>query len=213
MIRALVALVALSLSTAVSPMSEAGAMADKTVPPTLDLSAIRYLICRDHGNYYTGSAFLIAPHTLATARHVAHMEKCVDLETGAVMKEFHDDPIHDFALMSSPSLPTDIPYVKYRCDGLKKGKTYLSYGITGYGQARPIFRMNSIVATGDIVKDDNWVEDFPHSRGMRIFKGAIAPGMSGGPVVDTDGYAVAVNNAGNSVTSLLYDLKDTILCK
>ena len=36
--------------------------------------------------------------------------------------------------------------------------------------------------------------------------------MSGGPVADDKGVAYALNNAGNDVATLLFDLADTGLC-
>jgi hypothetical protein len=185
--------------------------------PSVDLSAVRYILCKvatpKGPAFYTGSAFMIADHVIATARHVAHGDTCMDVASGTEVKMYHEDTTHDFALMSAPGLPTNIPYLKYRCDGIKPNKPYLSYGITDYDQDVPILRENTIYSTNKIVKDDDAVDDFPHSAGMREFNGFIAPGMSGGPVTDIDGYVVAVNNAGSDTDTLLFDLKDTVLCK
>jgi hypothetical protein len=183
------------------------------IPPSINLSAIRYIYCTKGDSGYTGSAFLIGDHELATARHVAHGDKCYDVATHTQVKMFYEDTRHDFALMVAPSLPTNIPYLRYRCDGIKAGHPYMSYGVTDFQQDVPILRENTIRATKDIIKEDDAVDEFPHSKGMRLFDGAIAPGMSGGPVTDIDGYVVAVNNAGDGHQTLLFDIKDSALCK
>jgi S1-C subfamily serine protease len=213
MIKTILALLAVTMPTPTYAPTVFAPYTDPSIPPSLNLSAVRYIACQKGDDFYTGSAFLIGPGILATARHVAHGDKCVDVQTETVVTEYQDDPRHDFALMSAPGLPRNIPYVRYRCDGIKPNTTYLSYGVTDYGQSVPILRMNTVVSTGDIVKSDDAVDDLPYSKGMRVFKGPVAPGMSGGPVVDTQGYAVAVNNAGNAMTTLLFGLKDTIICK
>ena len=187
---------------------------DYPVPPSVDISAIRFIGCPIAGTAYEeqGSGFLIGKGILATAYHVAAGQNCYDEATGAKLVMYYKDPKHDFALMTGPDMPTDLPYIKYACLPFKKGESYIYYGISQYGQARPIIRNNTLVYTGDVTQDDKAVVDFIYSKGMSIFRGAIAPGMSGGPVTDVNGYAVAVNNAGNSDTTLLFQLKDTLLC-
>jgi S1-C subfamily serine protease len=183
------------------------------IPATVDLSAVRYIACDSKEGPYTGSAFLIDHHVLATARHVAIGDHCIDVASNTPVLLYKQDDRHDFALMVAPGVDDNIPFVKYRCDGIQPNKPYLSYGITDYGQNEAILRMNTVYSTRNVVGNDDAVDGLPHSKGMVRFAGPIAPGMSGGPVVDLSGYAVAVNNAGDGHNSMLFDLKDTILCK
>ena len=92
------------------------------------------------------------------------------------------------------------------------GQPYLSYGITFYGQPRPIVRMNVIVATDYYTTAEDKIGDTP-SPGLRFLTQHIAPGMSGGPVIDLNGYALALNNAGSDEDTLLYEFADGPLCK
>lgn len=194
------------------------------VPPTMDLSAIRYIICDTvDGQEYSGSGFLIGKGVMATAFHVAEgnwmdMPKvapvCYDVATNTRIVAYKLDPNHDFALMTGPGLPTDIPYIKYACNRPIPGKAYTAYGITDYGQQEPILRSNTVIATdkiSSIVDVDSWVEGIP-SPGMRVYQNPDAPGMSGGPVAD-GGSVIAINDAGDDKTSQNYDLADTILCQ
>ena len=184
-----------------------------TQPATMDISAVRYIDCKDSiEGEYTGSGFLIGDHILATAYHIASGAKCTDVLTGTPLKTYATDPKHDFALMTGPGLPTDIPYVKYSCSRFIPGQPYISYGISDYMTMKPIVRDNTIYATENMTSNDYEIEGTP-SPGMRVFKGFIAPGMSGGPVTDLEGKAHGVNNAGNRNSTIIYELTDTILCK
>ena len=177
-------------------------------PETMDISAVRYLDCGD----WVGSGFLIADKLLVTALHVAKDTVCTDVASGGKLMMYKYDSEHDLALLTGPSLPTDIPYVKYSCRRFVTGQPYLSYGVTFYNQPRPITRMNVIVATSDYTDSNDLIGETP-SPGLRIFNQHIAPGMSGGPVTDLNGYALAVNNAGSDTDTLLYEFADGILCK
>lgn len=186
------------------------------VDPTMNLNAIHSIHCQTKdGEEYIGTGWLIAKNTIATANHIAAGEHCVDQTTKVPLHMYKQDVNHDFALMVGKE-PDDEPYLKYTCKRPTPGKVYVSYGITSYGYdwGHLLFRNNAIVATKHVIKDDAEVTDLPHSKGMRVYWGPIAPGMSGGPVVDPlTGYAYALNNAGSNTTSLLYDLADTPLCQ
>jgi hypothetical protein len=156
---------------------------------------------------------LIGPHILITALHVATEKNCRDSETNSPLTIYKRDDKHDLALVTSPALPTDIPYYKITCSKFVTGRKYLSYGITPYGQKRPILRDNIITATKNYTDILDLVGGTP-APGMREFDGAIAPGMSGGPVVDPEnGLIYAVNNAGSESDTLLYELADGMMCK
>lgn len=209
-INLLLGLLALGTSTATDIFSQ------PPIPPSINLSAIRYIYCPEPDGWVSGTGFLIADGVMATADHVAREMKdhiCYDQTDGVriPLKPYKEDPQHDFALVSG-NLPTDMPYVKYSCQKFVKGNQYHSYGITSYGMEYPIARMNTIRFTGGYVDNTDAVEDFPNSKGMGLFDTPIAPGMSGGPVLNEQDYAVAVNNAGNEKDTLLFQLADTALC-
>jgi hypothetical protein len=129
---------------------------------------------------------------------------------------YKDDKKHDFALMTG-NLPQDLPYIGISCERFKKGREYFSFGITQargewFDYPRPLVRMNTIEATSYYTGPGALVSG-KLQPGMRILKGAIEYGMSGGPVIGSDGLARAANNAGNSVRTLLYEFADTILCQ
>lgn len=212
-----------SLFLLFSPAPAAAQRIDK-VPPTMDLSAVRYIICTtSDGDEYSGSGYLIGPKIMATAFHVAEggwmtMPKkdpvCYDIATQTRVVTYKLDIKHDFALMTGVGLPTNIPYLKYNCSRPIPGHAYTSYGVTDYGQPAPIFRTNVIIATDKFSTADNkdtWVENMP-SPGLRIYQGVIAPGMSGGPVADLLGNIVSFNSAGDDKTTDNFDLADTPLC-
>ena len=175
--------------------------------PTVDISAIRYLDC----GTWVGSGFIIADGVLVTAMHVAAGTQCTDTETGGKLMVYKTDLKHDLALLTGPSLPTDIPYIKVSCQRFVTGQPYLSYGTTFYDQPRPISRMNVIMAKGYYSTNADTIDGVP-SPGLRVFDNAIAPGMSGGPVIDLEGRAHGLNNAGSNDTTMIYEFADGILC-
>ena len=198
----------LLLALLASPTGLMDVLAPAHRDPTVDISAVRYLDC---GNW-VGSGFMIADGVLVTAYHVAKGDQCTDTETGGKLMVYKTDPKHDLALLTGPTLPTDIPYIKVSCSRFVTGQPYLSYGTTFYDQPRPISRMNVIVATDSYSRDQDTIDGVP-SPGLRVFDKAIAPGMSGGPVVDLQGMAHGLNNAGSDVNTMIYEFADGILCK
>ena len=181
-------------------------------PPAEDLSAIRSITCVGLGEIYIGSGSIIGDREVLTANHIANGGgKCFDTKTKAPLKTYKTDAKHDLAIMSGDE-PTDIPYQKYSCSRFITDKPYLSYGITSYGQPELIFRNNVITATKEYTEPGDTLDDGTPVDHMRVFNGVIAPGMSGGPVTDINGYAHALNNAGDDKTTILYEFADTALC-
>lgn len=203
MILGLLAAVASMIST------PAGIIDNYVRPPAMDISAVRQIAC----DGWTGSGFIIAKGIMATANHVMEGgEHCIDVESEAPLTTYKVDKAHDLALVTG-DFPTDIPYVKYSCEPFHAGQAYLAYGITGYMQNHEIIRNNVIVATGGKTgKDFKFVDDFPVIN-ARIFIGYEAPGMSGGPVTDLNGYAHGLVTGGNNNMSMHYEFADGILCK
>jgi hypothetical protein len=192
----------LALLSNINPLAQ-----EVSRPPTLNLSAVRPLIC-DEG---TGSGFMIGDNILATANHVAVLHNCRDVVTGTKFTTYKTDAAHDFALMTG-EFPK-IPYVKYSCDGYKNKRDYSAYGHSAHGQPYYIFRQEIVRATKHFTPADMIVDDMP-MPGMRVLYGFPVPGMSGGPVTDQYGTAFGIVNAGDGKGNFFsYELKDTILCK
>jgi hypothetical protein len=202
MIHALVAAAALSFSTPTDYITA------WLRPPALNLSAIRLIKC-DH---WTGTGFLIGPRIMATANHVMDgTERCIDVQSGVVIRAYKTDPKHDLALVTG-NLPTNMPYINYSCDRFKTGQKYLSYGITSYMQERNILRNNVLTATRNYNANGTVWKDEIDVSGSRIFSGYQAPGMSGGPVLDIDGYAHGLVTGGSAYDSSHFEFADGILC-
>jgi hypothetical protein len=185
--------------------------------PTVNISAVREIECDNH----YGSGFLIAKNTIATALHVASGSNCRDVATGKRLVTYKRDEVHDFALVTG-ELPTEFPYIKYSCARFNPNQVYLAYGISasGYGYYHPqrIIRQYTLTATNEITDKDFTYDKTPHP-GMRRLTGRAAPGTSGGPIVDLDGYAHGLVNAGHNLfgipmgPSYSFEFADTILCK
>jgi hypothetical protein len=184
-------------------------------PPTINLNAIHLIICTTpDGDSYSGTGWLIAKDTVATANHIATAGICKDINADTILTTYKTDARHDFALMTGKE-PSDEPYIKYTCARPQPRHIYTAYGITSYGYewGHELFRDNVLTATDNILKRDDAVDDFDNSKGMREYLGVTAPGMSGGPVISPEtGYAYALVNAGDDKSTLLFDLADTILC-
>lgn len=181
-------------------------------PADLDLSAVRFIDCKD----WTGTGFLVADGILVTALHVGNGEDCRDGQTGEPLSLYKKDEANDLAFMTG-NLPTNIPYIKMSCEPYKKNEKYFAYGITGYGVSRPILRMNSLTYTGRYTDKDFYIRgmhgEATTSPGMALFDGFVAPGMSGGPVVDSLGYAHSLVNASNNKRFESYEFSRSILCQ
>lgn len=181
-----------------------------TRPPAMDISAIRRIQC-DH---WSGSGFLIADGIMVTADHVMNgATGCVDQASGSKLLTYKTDKAHDLALVTGPGLPTDIPYVRISCSRFVTGEKYLAYGITSFAQPRSIVRNNVLTATADYTPKGYTFSDGMKVEGARYFIGYAAPGMSGGPVADINGYAHGLVTGGSAYFSVYYEFADGILCK
>jgi S1-C subfamily serine protease len=202
----------LGLALIIQPAPLAQAQVPPNANPTLNLSAVRFIVCDNQ----VASGFLIGDKMLLTANHVLDgQSNCFDAESGSPLIMYKQDRKHDIALATGPKLPTDIPYIKISCEPFKKNQPYFAYGVSPYWQSRPILRENTVIAVKPVKDSKIYNEDGSYVvwQNMWKFNGAIAPGMSGGPVVDMFGYVHAIVNAGDSRTSLLFQLSDGMMCK
>jgi hypothetical protein len=152
---------------------------------------------------------------MATADHVmpAGTTGCVDVASGSSLTVYKSDPAHDLALVTGPRLPTGMPYVKVSCQPFKTGEVYHSYGISNFKQKYSIIRNNRIIATANYTGKDFKFGDGSIVAGARIFDGFQAPGMSGGPVVNSYGYAHGLVTGGSGYGGIHFEFKDSFLCK
>lgn len=175
---------------------------------------VHKIYCHDTaGNVWQGSGWFIRQGIMATAYHVGGHAKatCTDGTTGERVRAYKTDYNHDLALMTGS---TGKSQIQYSCDRPRPGRIYHSYGYSsdflGGDFYKPLYFTFNIKATSDF--DVQYVPGFANISSMRTYDGVIMAGMSGGPVADDKGVAYALNNAGNDVESILFDLADTGLC-
>ena len=187
--------------------------------PTVNISAVREIEC----DSWYGSGFQIADNVIATALHVASGDNCRDVATGKHLLLYKSDPKHDFSLMTG-DLPKDKPYIKYSCQPYTTDADYMAIGISGYGWGYEhkyrFIREYTLTARKDYTDNKFFLAgSATPSPGMRVLTGKAAPGISGSPILDVNGYAHGILNAGGNLfgipmsPSYSYELADTILCK
>lgn len=202
------ALVSLVVAAALTIDNSPAAFRLPTPPPTVSLEAIRMLVCQTpEGRYKIGTAFVIDKDIMVTAHHVENGRVCVDSATRRVVTTYHQDVDHDFSLVTMNT--DEIIPIRYSCEPFTTGRYYSSYG---YGEST--FRQNRLEATARTSGLNFWVQDRVYA-GMRLLKGVLTPGMSGGPMIDeATGLAHGLNNVTNTQTEAWsFQLSDTILCR
>jgi hypothetical protein len=189
------------------------------IQPTVDVSAIRMIVCQDPQRpdmNWEGSGALIADDTVLTALHVANGENCRDAATGKPLVMYKSDVSHDMALMTGDQ--PKIPPIKMSCEPYKKGQTYLAYGISAFMRPDAIVRENIAIGTGR--HEDATLSDGTVDKNIAVFHNPIVPGMSGGVYVSLlDGAIHGIVNIGEhdfagipTKNSGSYELKGSMMC-
>lgn len=175
------------------------------------VSNVHTIYCTEqNGDLWQGTGWFIRDGVMVTAMHVANHPTCKDGTTGEPVKAYKTDKHHDLALMTGSHGQS---VVNYSCDRPVPGRSYTSYGYSsafpGGNFFDPLPLASDLKATS---KRPVLVPNLWNINPYREYKGSILPGMSGGPVTNSNGVALALNNAGTDTTTLLYDLADTALC-
>jgi S1-C subfamily serine protease len=156
----------------------------------------------------SGSGTVIAKNRVLTAHHViAGMSAC--LIDGRLAKPVYDDADLDMTVLEVPLGDTAVAQTS--CDGFDKSRPYF---MIGYAWSRD-FALQHSTFTGvydDIMAGEGDGTNEHLLRHIAEFNGAVFPGMSGGPVIGTDGRVYGLINAGDEHQAAFRDLKDTPLC-
>lgn len=146
-----------------------------------------------------GTAFKIATGQWVTVDHVSSNGGC--RVNGLPIFVITTDPEGDFSVIdfgdrTPGGLPVD-------CDGFHEGEWY--YGI-GFGWGLPVPQVKAVRHTAyPWLLEPNW---------NRLDANRFVPGMSGGPVLDSQNRVVGTVNAYGMIRiSFSRALKDTVICK
>lgn len=150
-----------------------------------------------------GTAFRLSRGRFATVHHVSDNSNCTIM--GRPMAVEYQDAAHDFAIVTIPDDP-ETGGIEVSCSGFISGMWYYSMGF-----ARGL--SPSVVIS---IRNGGPITLVSIFKGWSIFEGIeyVIPGMSGGPVVDSQGRAVGTVNAYNDAWGLSWSrpLSETILC-
>lgn len=195
---ALVAVVALAASPE-SPLQQAVAQHSDADPSPyfLDLNLVHLIVC-DGG---TGSGARIGSDLILTAAHVAAAMPCAVDGMAVTIEQI--DVAGDYALLRTQvGLPRQM---NISCAEPVSGGRYLAVGWA----AGLDFVAQPVIGTSSYERRQH-----PFVGAAR-FRGSIYAGMSGGPVIDSEGDVIAIVNGGRRdgrPTMVGRLLRDTTLC-
>lgn len=150
-------------------------------------------VVRIHCGPAIGTATHVGDGNYISAKHVTDMGPCS--VAGGVATEVVGTKGTDFSTFKGPVLPTKI---EADCRGFETAKVYMA---VGYAFGAMDQMAQAWLAT-----------DVPDTEfGMKVFIGEGIPGMSGGPVISSEGKIVGTINMRYPVRSI--PLKDTYFCK
>jgi hypothetical protein len=176
--------------------------------PTIDPKSIRKIKCTaGHG-----TGFVIAKGKMMTAYHViANQAQCSDEESGEVLIVVYQNPSLDIAVLGFTHTKGSPDALPVRCTAFETTGTYYSYGFAGVGESDMM--VTRLRALTDYTDGVDMVSKTPFYH-MRILKGVVIQGMSGGPILDDSGRVVGMNNltAAGYRFGLSREMRDTYLC-
>ncbi len=181
---------------ALAPLVAPALLSAAPAAPPRDADAVRIVTCGSS----RGTAWQASADVMVTAWHVVANGPCSI--AGVAVATVHADPARDLAALRLPGRPIAID-----CGGARPGRVHHAIG---YALGK--YRMESrLVATGG--RDAGTFH--ASLKGAALFRGGAIPGMSGGPVLDRKGRAVAIVNAGNAGGNLTIGrlLSDSFLCR
>jgi hypothetical protein len=152
---------------------------------------------------YTGSGTIIGRNRVLTAAHVIHGASYCFVGKVKAKISFEDTKL-DMAILDVPLGSTAVTQIA--CDGFVKDRVYFPVGFAWGAD----FAMQLLPFSGFYVNADL---DGTKAKHLAEFAGPVFGGMSGGPVVGTDGriYGIVIASDGEH-SSLFRDLQDTPLC-
>lgn len=183
--------------------------------PNFDYMATRHVTCGTADGRRTTVATIthVGPKTYISAAHVFDGKAwCIDTLTKERLDLVWSYNQFDFAVAYSKK-DLDDTYLPIDCNGFQKGQEYYSIG-WAYGT---ILVKSKMIATGDVTNNDFkvYTNGLLVSRpGFHKLEGYLFNGMSGGPIVNSQGAITGMNNATNiqDVKAYSWQLKDTYLC-
>jgi S1-C subfamily serine protease len=173
----------------------------------INLNTIKLIQCVTEDGHYEGTGFVIAKDRVVTANHVIYGATACVIDHKPVKLISHETDL-DVAVLEVDLGPNPA-VLPFSCDGYQEGETYFSIG---YAHGLD-FAMTKLIGTGDFT-DIGGDDEYPYA-GNHFSKitGIVIPGMSGGPIIDTNGRVVGINNLSDGGdVGLSRSLADTSLC-
>jgi S1-C subfamily serine protease len=163
------------------------------------------------GKSSLGTGIIVGKNTILTADHViGNKNYCTVRNKSRRLEITHRDNPNDFAILRSPTALNQPGFV-VNCDPMKTGETYW---LVGYAMGEPTISKHSGVATNRYYRGR--APNGVYTEHLRGIQGKSYPGMSGGPVVNSRGEAVAFVSAvatDGSNIALVKEFRDTEVCK
>lgn len=164
---------------------------------------IKQVVCYfGNGMQGRGTAWRLSKGRFASVSHVTGRGGACSIDGKPISVEY-DDPFGDFSIIHVEDAVEG--GIEVNCSGFYHGYPYYS---VGYARGNPW----SVVIT---LRSDK-INPFYNRVGWSLFSGIehVIPGMSGGPILGSDGRAVGAVNAYNKQGfSWSRALKDTPLCQ